>query len=144
MVVAWSGGKDGALAFHEVLKSNSYEIVALLTTATKEHDLISILDVRRILLEQQVKALRIPLEELFIPKGSSNTEYKDVLLKALKNHTLMASPHRFRRPILGRHKKYRDCVLDEVGLKVLFPCGKKTKQSAQVHERRLQSGNHFS
>ncbi len=91
VVVAWSGGKDSALALYEILNSGGYEVKALLTTVTRDYDRVSIHGVRRVLLEQQAKALRIPLEEMFIPKGASNAEYESELLKALMRHRDRAS-----------------------------------------------------
>jgi diphthamide synthase (EF-2-diphthine--ammonia ligase) len=44
VIIAWSGGKDGALALHEILKSHRYAILELLTTITKDYDRI---DLRR-------------------------------------------------------------------------------------------------
>ena len=35
VVVAWSGGKDSALALHEILESGRYEVQELLTTVTE-------------------------------------------------------------------------------------------------------------
>jgi diphthamide synthase (EF-2-diphthine--ammonia ligase) len=58
VIVTWSGGKDSTIALHEILKFDSYEIVALLTTVAREHERISIHDVRCVLLEHKVKALR--------------------------------------------------------------------------------------
>ena len=58
----------------QVLNSDNYEIIELLTTVTKDYDRIRIHGVRRVLLKQQAKALRIPLEEVFIMKGASDTE----------------------------------------------------------------------
>ena len=74
VLVAWSGGKDSALALYEVLNSGSYEVIELLTTVAKDYDRISIHGVRRVLLEQQAKALRIPLEQMVITKGASDAE----------------------------------------------------------------------
>lgn len=132
VVVAWSGGKDSALALYEVLNSGSYEVVALLTTVTRDHDRISIHDVRRVLLEQQAKALHIPLEELFIPKGASNAEYEAVLLNALKNHRDNGvSSVVFGDLFLQDIKKYRNHILAEAGMNGVFPMWQKdTKQIA--------------
>jgi len=43
VIVAWSGGKDGALALYEFLKTGSYEVLELLTTVTQDCDGISII-----------------------------------------------------------------------------------------------------
>ena len=133
VVVAWSGGKDSALALHEILRFGSYEVIALLTTVVKDHDRVGIHDVRRVLLEQQAEALRIPLEELFVLNGASNTEYETVLLEALKRHRGNGvSSVVFGDLFLEDIKKYRETILVKAGLKGVFPLWKKdTKQLAR-------------
>src|SRR5438132_1623866 len=41
VLVAWSGGKDSALALQEILGAGRYRVAALLTTVTGEYDRIS-------------------------------------------------------------------------------------------------------
>jgi uncharacterized protein (TIGR00290 family) len=76
IIFSWSGGKDSALALYEILQRNDYEILALLTTVTKDYDRISMHGVRRELLKQQVKSLGFPLEEVFVTVNASNDEYE--------------------------------------------------------------------
>jgi len=132
VIVAWSGGKDSALALYEVLKSGSYEVLELLTTVTKDYDRISIHGVRRVLLEQQAKALRIPLEEMFIMKGASNAEYEGELLKTLKRHRDNGVfSVLFGDVFLEDVRKYRERILEKVGMNGIFPLWKKdTKELA--------------
>ena len=126
VVVAWSGGKDSALTLHEVLNSGSYQVLELLTTVTKDNDRISIHDVQRILLEQQAQALRIPLEELFIPKGATDAEYEDNMLKSLKKHRDNGvSSVVFGDIFIEEIKKYREYLLEKVGMNGVFPLWKK-------------------
>ena len=133
VIVAWSGGKDSALALYEVLNSG-YEVLALLTTVAKTHDRISIHGVRRVLLEQQAKALRIPLEELFILKGASNAEYETVLLNALKRHRDNGVfSVVFGDIFLEDVRKYREQLLTKAGMNGIFPLWKKeTKELART------------
>jgi uncharacterized protein (TIGR00290 family) len=129
VIVAWSGGKDSALALYEVLNSDSYQVLELLTTVTKDNDRISIHDVQRILLEQQARALRIPLEEIFIPKDASNTEYEDKLLKSLRKHRDNdVSSVVFGDLFIEDIKKYREYILEEAGMNSVFPLWKKDTQ----------------
>jgi len=122
VIVAWSGGKDSALALYEILNSGSYQVLELLTTVTKENDRISIHDVQRILLEQQARALRIPLEELFIPKGVSDAEYEDNMLKSLKKHRDNGlSSVVFGAIFIEDIKKYREYILEKAGMNGVFP-----------------------
>jgi len=132
VIVAWSGGKDSALALYEILKSDSYEVLELLTTVTKDYDRISIHGVRRVLLEQQAKALRIPLEEMFITKGASDAEYEGELLKTLKRHRdngVLSVV--FGDIFLEDVRKYREQILAKAGMNGIFPLWKKgTKELA--------------
>jgi len=134
VVVAWSGGKDSALALYEVLNSGSYEVLELLTTVAKDQDRISIHDVRRVLLGQQAQALRIPLEELFILKGASDAEYEDTLLKTLKRHRGNGvSSVVFGDIFLEDVRKYRKQILVKAGMNGVFPLWKKdTKKLART------------
>jgi diphthamide synthase (EF-2-diphthine--ammonia ligase) len=76
VLVAWSGGKDSALALREILGDARYRVAALLTTVTAEYDRISMHGVRRTLLRRQAEALGLPLEEVVISPGASNDEYE--------------------------------------------------------------------
>jgi len=132
VVVAWSGGKDSALALYKVLNSGSYDVLELLTTVAKGQDRISIHGVRRVLLEQQAQALRLPLDELFLLKGASNAEYEAKLLKTLKGHRdNSVSSVVFGDIFLEDIRKYRERILAKAGLTGVFPLWKKdTKQLA--------------
>ncbi|HBH86025.1 MAG TPA: ATP-binding protein, partial [Syntrophaceae bacterium] len=75
VLVAWSGGKDSALALYTI-QEEGIEISALLTTVTEQYNRISMHGVRQILLERQSHALGIPLEKVFIPPETSNEIYE--------------------------------------------------------------------
>jgi uncharacterized protein (TIGR00290 family) len=125
-VVAWSGGKDSALALHEILESGRYEVQELLTTVTRDYDRISIHGVRSVLLEQQAKALGFPLEKTFISKGASDEEYESELLKALKRQRdTGVSSMVFGDIFLEDIRKYRERMLMKVGVNGVFPLWKK-------------------
>jgi len=134
VIVAWSGGKDSALALYEILKSDSYEALELLTTVTKDYNRISIHGVRRVLLEQQAKALRIPLEEMFLMEGASDAEYESELLKMLKRHRDNGVYSVvFGDIFLEDVRKYRERILEKVGMNGIFPLWKKdTKDLART------------
>ncbi len=46
VIVAWSGGKDSALALREIRSDARYRVAALLTTVTAQYDRISMHGVR--------------------------------------------------------------------------------------------------
>ena len=86
VVCAWSGGKDSAMALHEVVKSKRYDVLALLTTLTEGYDRISMHGVRRALLEEQAESLGFHLEKIYISKDSSNAEYESKMKAALEKY----------------------------------------------------------
>jgi len=134
VVVAWSGGKDSALALYEILKTNRYEVLELLTTVTKDYDRISIHGVRRVLLEQQARSLGFPLEKMFVSKGVSDAEYESILLKSLNGpRTNGVFSVVFGDIFLEDVRKYREGILSKVGLKGIFPLWKRdTRQLART------------
>ena len=141
VIVAWSGGKDSALALYDVMNSCSYEVLELLTTVTKDYDRISIHGVRRVLLEQQAKALRVPLEEMFITKGASDAEYEGELLKTLKRHRDNGVfSVVFGDIFLEDVRKYRERILEKAGMNGIFPLWKK----AHIHKPQIQGDNYVS
>ena len=75
MVFCWSGGKDSALALHRVQMEGRYEVVSLLTTCNEHFQRVSMHGVRVELLEQQARAIGLPLEKVFVSQGGSNDEY---------------------------------------------------------------------
>ena len=134
VIVAWSGGKDSALALYEILKSGGFDVDKLLTTVTQDYDRISIHGVRRVLLEQQANALGFPLEKMFISKGASDAEYESVLLKVLeRQRDNGVSSVVFGDIFLEDVRKYREKLLMKVGMNGLFPLWKRdTKKLAQT------------
>jgi uncharacterized protein (TIGR00290 family) len=134
VVVAWSGGKDSALALCEVLKTNRYEVLELLTTVTQDYDRISIHGVRSVLLEQQARSLGFSLEKMFISKGASDAEYESILQKALNRHRINGVfSVVFGDIFLEDVRKYREGILSKVGMKGIFPLWKRdTRQLART------------
>jgi diphthamide synthase (EF-2-diphthine--ammonia ligase) len=78
ILVSWSGGKDSALALHEVLKESGVEVLALVTTVTAEYERISMHDVRSSLLEKHADALSLKPDQVTISKDASSAEYESI------------------------------------------------------------------
>ena len=83
VVLAWSGGKDSALALAALRADPRYRVAALLTTMTRGYDRISIHGVRRSVLEAQVREAGLPLIEATIDPGASNADYEAAFGQAL-------------------------------------------------------------
>lgn len=132
VIVSWSGGKDSALALYELQKS--CEIVALMTTITRDYDRISMHGTRRTLLELQAKSLGFPLEKVFISKSVSNEQYESKMLNVLTRY--LADGVRsvvFGDIFLENLREYRENNLSRIGMKAIFPIWRKdTGQLAQT------------
>ena len=129
VIVAWSGEKDSALALYETLSSGN-EILNLLKTVSEGYDRISTHGARRVLLEQQAKALIIPLDVTFISKRASDEEYERERLKALRNNRDSGvSSVVFGDIFLEDIRKYYEHMLAEAGLYGIFPLWTKDTQA---------------
>jgi uncharacterized protein (TIGR00290 family) len=106
VALAWSGGKDSSLALAALRGDPAVDVVALITTITRDFDRISMHGVRRSVLEAQVAALGLPLVEAAIPAAASNAIYEEALAAALVEL-------RGRYPEL-RHLAFGDLFLEEV------------------------------
>src|SRR5918994_7187066 len=84
LALAWSGGKDSSLALAALRADPTVEVVALVTTMTRDFDRISMHGVRRTVLEAQVAALGLPLVEAMIPAGATNLIYEEAFATALE------------------------------------------------------------
>src|SRR5215472_17584442 len=78
IVMSWSGGKDSAIALHELLKGDEYEVVSLMTSVSEEYRRISHHGVREALLEEQARAIGIQLDKIYLPSGGSGGCTNDV------------------------------------------------------------------
>jgi uncharacterized protein (TIGR00290 family) len=134
VLVAWSGGKDSALALRAVLADPSLQVEALLTTVTREYDRISVHGVRRSLLHSQVRALGLPLLEMEIPATCDNATYEAALADALRAaRERNDGVHRcvFGDLFLEDVRRYRGDLLARLGMQPIFPLwGKHTAELA--------------
>jgi len=124
VLVAWSGGKDSALALREIRGDGRYRVAALLTTVTAEYDRISMHGVRRALLRRQAESLGLPLEEVLISPGSSNDEYETNMaaaLAALRTRMPALDTVVFGDLFLADIRAYRERTLARIGMRGLFP-----------------------
>ncbi len=121
-IVSWSGGKDSALALHELAKTENYEVMSLLTTVTQEYDRTSMHGLRRVLLEQQAESLGLALEKVFISKNTSNEEYESKMREVLAKYLSAGVPSvAFGDIFLEDVRKHREEKLSEIGMKAIFP-----------------------
>jgi len=122
VLLAWSGGKDSALALHELGAAGDCQVVALLTTITEGYDRVSMHGVREALLDRQADSVALPLTKVRIPKDSSLDEYEARMGKALAHHKRQGvSSVAFGDVFLEDLRKDREAKLARIGLTAVFP-----------------------
>jgi uncharacterized protein (TIGR00290 family) len=133
LALAWSGGKDSALALH-ALRAAGREPQALLTTVTEGVERISIHGVRRELLLKQADATGIPLVEVRIPLPCPNEVYEARMAEALTSPPLDAVTEiAFGDLFLADVRAYREERLAPTGRSALFPLwGRDTTELAHT------------
>lgn len=130
ILFSWSGGKDSAVALYETQGAGEHEIVSLLTTVTQDYDRISMHGVRRVLLEEQARALDIPLHQIWISPQTSNEEYEAKMSEAMNFYKAEGVEEvAFGDLFLEDIRSYRESRLSIVGMKGFYPVWERdTKQ----------------
>jgi uncharacterized protein (TIGR00290 family) len=133
VVMCWSGGKDSARTLHELLRDPRIEVVALLTTLTREFDRVSMHGVRRELAERQARELGLPLVFAPIPAPCTNAEYEAAMAAALEPlRAAGASAVAFGDIFLEDLRRYREAQMAALGLAARFPLfGRSTRELAE-------------
>jgi uncharacterized protein (TIGR00290 family) len=120
--LSWSGGKDSALALHELRERSGLAPSALITTVTADCGRVSMHGVRRELLSRQAQAVGLPLVEVEIPAGCSNDVYEQRLERALVQTPLAeAQTIAFGDLFLADILAYREEWMSRVGKRAIFP-----------------------
>jgi uncharacterized protein (TIGR00290 family) len=121
VALAWSGGKDSALALH-ALRRTGCEVAALMTTVTEGYDRISMHGVRRELLLLQAERAGIPLVEVTIPPDCVNADYEQRMGAALASPPLAdLDAVAFGDLFLEDVRAYREERLARADRQALFP-----------------------
>lgn len=120
-VVSWSGGKDSALALHEIVKAREIEVSALLTTLS-EDGRVSAHGVPVALIEEQARALGLPLHKVLLPAACSNQEYESrmrIALTTLRREVVetVISGDIFLEDV----RTYRESLVRSAGMTICFP-----------------------
>ena len=135
-MLAWSGGKDSSLALSALRADPTVEVVALITTITREFDRISVHGVRRAVLDAQIQAIGLPLIESVIPAAASNVLYEEAFaasLAEIRRRWPDVQHLAFGDLFLSDVRAYREQLLSRLGWTPLFPLwGQDTTKLAQT------------
>lgn len=122
----WSGGKDSAMALHQVQQADPGAVQLLLTTVNETYQRISMHGVRKELLEQQARAIGLPVVQVQIPEQVDMESYDLLMRKALEKQIDSGFTQSvFGDIFLEDLRAYREERLAELGLEALFPLWKR-------------------
>jgi uncharacterized protein (TIGR00290 family) len=120
-LVSWSSGKDSAWMVH-VLRRQTVEIGALMTTVNESAGRVAMHAVRTELLEAQAEALGLPLWRVPIPSPCSNDVYERAMAVAVERAVAEGFTHAaFGDLFLEDIRRYREDRLAGTGLTPVFP-----------------------
>jgi len=122
VVMAWSGGKDSAMALARVFANDDFEVVGLLTTISMPYDRVTMHGVRRSLVQRQAERIGLPLHIVWLPPEPSNEVYDNLMGEAmLKLKAKGVEGVIFGDIYLSDVRAYREARLSEVGMVAIFP-----------------------
>jgi len=139
--LAWSGGKDSALALAELRDDPCYAVTCLLTTVSTAFDRVAIHGVRRSILAAQALALGLPLVEAPLPAGSDNAAYDAAWASALERAKAVVGPAStvaYGDLFLEDVRAYREAQARRLGLAPVFPLWNRDTRA--LAERFIDAG----
>jgi uncharacterized protein (TIGR00290 family) len=120
--LAWSGGKDSALALWTLREQEGKLPASLMTTVTAEYERISMHGVRRELLLRQAQLVGVPLVEVEIPVSCTNEVYEERMAAAFASEEMASVAEvAFGDLFLRDVREYRENRLTAAGKRALFP-----------------------
>lgn len=124
VLIAWSGGKDSALALERLLDDPGRHVAGLLTTINGDNDRVTAHGVRRTILQAQAAALNLPLFEAVVAPGTGNDAYEHAFagaLAAARQHEPGLDTIAFGDLYLEDVRAWREAMLARLGWRGLFP-----------------------
>ncbi|MEZ8220428.1 MJ0570-related uncharacterized domain-containing protein [Candidatus Fervidibacteria bacterium JGI MDM2 JNZ-1-D12] len=122
VVMAWSGGKDSAMALARALMDENLQVVGLLTTVSLPYDRVTMHGVRRSLIQRQAERTGLPLHIVWLPPNPSNEVYDNLMGEAmLKLKAQGVEGVIFGDISLSDVRTYREARLAEIGMTAIFP-----------------------
>jgi len=124
--IAWSTGKDAAWALDVVRKRGDLAVVGLLAVITEPFARVSMHGVHSELLDEQMKAIGLPVHRVLIPAKCSEDVYADAMRRILAEATAEGVRDVvFGDILLADVRSYREERMAEAGFTAHFPLWKR-------------------
>jgi uncharacterized protein (TIGR00290 family) len=126
VIVSWSGGKDCARALYELMQDKSFQVIGLLTTASRATNRVSHHATHRSLLQRQAESLCLPLDVIELPTVETETctmdSYAEIMRNAMTRYVQNGiDAVAFGDLFLEDLRHWREERLAEVGISAIFP-----------------------
>jgi uncharacterized protein (TIGR00290 family) len=120
--LSWSSGKDSAWALWQMRKDPQVEVERLFCTINQDAERVAMHGVRVSLLQQQAKALGLPLTVIDLPSPCSNEDYQRIMGKFVESaKQQQVEAFAFGDLFLESVRDYRVEQLSGTGIEALFP-----------------------
>jgi uncharacterized protein (TIGR00290 family) len=124
ILLAWSGGKDSALALDELKRTHEFEITGLVTALRPDEDRVTMNGVPRALVEAQARALGLPIEFVTVADAAAcghaaACSHLGDILAAYAGSGI--SKVAFGDVYLDDLRDAREECLEAVGMEAIFP-----------------------
>nr|BDT27688.1 diphthine--ammonia ligase [Bacteriovorax sp. HI3] len=122
ILLFWSGGKDSALALHELQTNPAYEVVGLVTTFNRDQSRVPFHGIPDVMVVEQAKMLKLPLQRIFLPTDATNEEY----ISQVSYILAMFAKRGIKTVAFGDInledvRAFKEKMLADLGMKGLFP-----------------------
>lgn len=137
----WSGGKDAALALFKLQQNPTCEVVSLVSTFSHESGRLTMHGVDPTLIRLQAKRAGLELTEMWM-NGASNEAYEEKFIQTLNElKEKGVDTVAFGDIALEDLKIYRERLISQTGLSVLFPLWKTptSKIITEIEEANIKS-----
>ena len=120
--MSWSSGKDSAWALHLIRQDSRIELLGLFTVVNQRYNRVSMHGTRLEMLQQQAKAVGLPLQTINLPDPCTNEQsdaimHQFVMESAANGIECMAFGDLFLNDI----RQYRENQLRGTGIEPIFP-----------------------
>jgi uncharacterized protein (TIGR00290 family) len=122
VVLSYSGGKDCTYALHVLNRDPDWQVVRLLTTATRDYRRTSMHGVRIELLRRQAASLGLPLDIVWLEAGGDGRDYENRMEEMLAGYKKQGIEQvAFGDLYLEDIREYRERLNASVGIGSIFP-----------------------
>ncbi|MFY0545633.1 diphthine--ammonia ligase [Brevibacillus sp. H7] len=137
MGLSWSGGKDATMALDKLIKQGC-EVSCLMTAVPMNSDRNYWHSVKLSLLEEQAKALSIPLVQISCTEEKYSEAYVQGLGNLKEQYNLDAVA--YGDLYIEGHREWGEAVTKAAGLEALYPLWLKKEQAPQALVEFVASG----